>query len=158
MWIHGKPGASYIFSAKEHSFPMLAAVDGAKDAAFLLRSGSASKGADKYDVGIRGMPDDAADAAGIGKTHVGPGFPGVGGFIDSVAHYVAIANHPRLASSHPNDARVGRCNGQSADGCGGLLGQDRCPTTDAGHLLSNSDRGRTIALSGLVTLHARHIC
>src|ERR1700694_4381758 len=74
------------------------------------------------------MHDDAADSAGVLKTHVGPGFPGVGRLINSVAHYVAIANHPGLTGSRPDDTRIGRGYGQSADGRGGLLVKNWSPT------------------------------
>src|SRR6266852_3479695 len=107
---------------------MLAAVACTKDSAFLLRSSGASEYTGKYDVWIRRMHDDAADSAGLRQSHVGPGSPSVRRLINSVAHHVAIADHPGLPSSRPNDTRIGRCNGQRTDGRGGLLVKNRRPT------------------------------
>src|SRR2546422_6059603 len=111
---------------------MLAAVDRTKDSAFLLRSGDASECAGEDDVRIRRMHDDAADSTSLLQSHVGPGFPRVRRLIDSVAQHVAIADHPGLTGSRPNNTRIGRRNGQrtepmAATGCLSKTGVHRLP-------------------------------
>ncbi len=154
MRIHGESGATYIFSAKEHTFPMLAAVGRAKDTAFLLRSRGASEGAGKYDVRIRWVHDDAADAAGFWKTHVAPCFPRIRRLIDSVAHHVAITDYPGFTGSRPNDAGVGRRDGQGADGGCGLLVKDRRPSIASVRGLPNAAGSRSRVVSARISRHA----
>src|SRR5437762_1774235 len=115
MWIHGEPGAAHVFSGEEHALPMLAAIDGAKYSAFLLRTGNPAEGAGKGDVWIRGMKDDAADSPGFLQPHVGPGLASVGGLINSVAHYVAVADDPGFTGSRPDHTWIGRGNGERSD-------------------------------------------
>src|SRR5229473_4791832 len=107
---------------------MLAAVDGAKYAAFLLRTGNAAESAGKDDVWIRGMNHDAANSPGFLQPHVGPGLAGVSGFINPVAHHVAVADDPGFTGSRPDYTWIGRGNGERADGSGGLLIKDGRPT------------------------------
>src|SRR5712664_1661418 len=107
---------------------MLATVDGSKYAPFLLRTGNAAESAGKGDVWICGMNDDAADSPGFLQPHVGPGLAGVGGLINSVAHYVAVADDPGFTGSRPDHTWIGRGNSERADGSGRLLVKDRRPT------------------------------
>ena len=110
---------------------MLTAIGGAEDAAFLLRPSRAPQNTGKHDVRIRGMNDDPADAAGIRQAHVRPGLAGIGRFVDSIAHHVAVADYPGLASSRPYRARIRRCYRQRADGGDRLLVKDRHPAISA---------------------------
>ena len=81
-------------------------------------------------VGIGGMHDDAPDAARFGQTHVGPRLAGVGGFVDAVAHHVAVTNRPRFAGARPHHVGIGGRDRQRADGRGDCLsnmGSQRLP-------------------------------
>jgi hypothetical protein len=73
--IHGKTRTADVLSSKKHTFPVLATVHRAEDAAFLLRASRASKRAGKNNIGIRGMNDDSADAAGLRQPLLDQVFP-----------------------------------------------------------------------------------
>src|SRR5271168_3528450 len=106
---------------------MLTSVGGAEDTTLGLRSGRAAENAGENYIGVRRVDDDAANAAALGQAHVGPGFAGIGGFVNSVAHDVAVADHPGLARSCPDCAWIGRRYGEGADGGDRLLVEDRRP-------------------------------
>src|SRR5580698_7645358 len=110
--VHREARAANVFSSKQDALPVAAAVGGAEDAAVWLRSGGATENAGENDIGIGRVNDDAPDASALGQAHVRPGFAGVGGFINSVACDVTVANHPRLACSCPNRARIRGSNGE----------------------------------------------
>jgi len=103
MRIKRKTGAAGILVGKEHAVPMLPAIGGAINAALLLRACGATQRADEDDLRIRGIYDDAADAAGLVQTHVRPRLSGVGGLVDAVAHHINVSNRPGLACARPNN-------------------------------------------------------
>ena len=109
--IHGEAGTAGIGAGEERAGPGLAAVGGFVDAALLLRTGEASRGADIDDVGVGGVDDNAGDAAGFVEAHVGPGGAGVGRFVDAVAHHVAVADGPGFAGADPDSFGIGGGDG-----------------------------------------------
>src|SRR6516165_9848869 len=104
--IHGQSRAAGVLASEQHPRPVLAAVGRAINTTLLLRSGRASQHAREYDVRIRGVHDDAANAAGLRQAQVCPGAPGVGGLVDAVAHHVAVADDPGFARACPHGARL----------------------------------------------------
>src|SRR5579864_5705129 len=120
---------------------MLTAVCGAEDAPLWLRPSRAAENTGQDDVRIRRMNYDSADAAAVRKSCVGPRFAGIGGFVDSVAHDVAVADHPGFAGSRPNDTGIRRSHGQSADRGDGLLIKYRRPVVPSVGRFPDSSRG-----------------
>src|SRR6185312_3434753 len=100
--IHGEPGAADILAAEENPVPVLAAVGRAVDALLLLRSGRAAQYAGEDDDRVGRMNDDAADPAGLWKSHVGPRMAGIGRPVDAVTHHVTVADCPRLGRPRPH--------------------------------------------------------
>src|SRR5262249_28474544 len=114
---------------------------------------AAANRANKDDVRIRGMHDDARDAAGFLQAHVGPVLAGVDGLVDAVAHGIAFADQGILAGASPDDAGVRRRDGESADGLNGLLVKNRRPAIAAvGGLPDAAGRGARVVSAGI----ARH--
>src|SRR5215472_13367901 len=72
--VHSQTGTTGVAVGEEHALPMLAAVGGAIDAALLLRAGGAAEHANKSDVGIRGIYQDAPDTSGFVEAGVRPVF------------------------------------------------------------------------------------
>src|SRR5258708_977115 len=105
-WIEGQARAAHLLAREQHPRPMLAAVGGPEDAAFLLRPRRLPEDTGEYDVGIRGVDGNAADPSELRQSQVRPGRAGVGGLVDSVAHHVAVADDPGLAGPRPHRARL----------------------------------------------------
>src|SRR5580700_641400 len=133
---------------------MLPPVGGAEDAAVGLGSGRSAQDAGKNNVGIGRVDDDASDAAALGQTHVGPGFAGIGGFVDSIAHYVAVADHPGFAGSCPDRAWIRRRYCEGADGGNRLFVKDRCPMITAIDRFPDTSRGSSRVVSAGIAGHA----
>src|SRR6267378_4537490 len=110
----------------ENFFPVLAAVAGAKDAAFGVRAVGMAQGGDECDIGIRGMNDDFADVQGVLQTDVGPSLPGVIRTIDAVAER-DISTDTSLAGSNIEDVGIGIRDSHAADRRGALLVEERIP-------------------------------
>src|SRR6202041_2878049 len=106
--VHRQAGAAHVLRGKQYALPMLTSVDGAENASIGLRSSRAAQSAGENDVRVRRMDDDAADAAALRQAHVGPGLAGIGRLINSIAHHVAIPDHPRLARPGPDCAWIRR--------------------------------------------------
>ena len=111
-------------STKRTRSHVCSAVGGAIDAAFLLRSRRASKGAGKDDVRIRRMNENPPDASGLLESHVGPRRAGVGRLVDAVAHDVRVADRPRFTGAGPYRVGIGLRRGQRADRLHRLLVED----------------------------------
>src|SRR4030095_13942580 len=93
---------------EQHTLPVLAAVGRAENTTLLLRRGDPPNRTREDDVGIGGMDEDAADAAGLVEAGVRPGLAGVERLVDAVADHVAVANRPGFAGPGPDDAWIGR--------------------------------------------------
>ena len=72
--------------------PSLAAIAGAKNAAFGVWAVSMAEGGNVNDIGICGVNDECADVASVAEADVGPGLARIGGFVDSVAIRNVAAN------------------------------------------------------------------
>src|SRR5277367_5005930 len=152
--IHGKARASDVFSGKKHTLPMLAAVHCTEDPAFLLRASRAPQRTGKNNLGIRGMNDNPAYAAGLLQPHVGPCLSGIGGFIDSIADHIAVADDPGLAGSRPHYTWVRWCHCKCADCRGGLLVEDRRPTVASVARFPYAAGGRSRVVRARVARHS----
>ena len=75
--------------------------------------------------GFDRVDQDAADPAGLGEPQMLPRRAGVDRLVDAVAHHVAVADGPWLASAGPDDLGIGRRDGERADRLHGLLVEDR---------------------------------
>ncbi len=104
--------------------------------------------------GIRRVDDDAADAAALGQPHVGPGLAGIGRFVNSVAHHVAVADHPGFAGSCPDRAWIRRRYCEGTDGGDRLLIEDRCPMIPAVGRFPDSSGGSSRVVSAGIAGHA----
>ena len=117
LHVHRQARAAGVLVHEEHAVPVLAAVGCAEHTALLLSAGNPAGRAREHDVGIRGVHQNAADAAGLVEPHVGPRAAGVDRFVDAIADDVAVADGPRFTGAGPDDAGVGRGDGKRADGC-----------------------------------------
>ena len=106
--------------------PRLAAVGRLVDAAHLVLHPLLARGRHVHDVRIGRMDDDAAGRARIDQTHVLKR-PGVVGRLVHADARIRAAEDIRLTGAHPDDVRVGRGDGHSADGCRGLFVEHRLP-------------------------------
>ncbi len=95
--------------------PGLAAVGGAKEAAFGVGAIGMAESGDEDDVGIGGMDDDFADGAGIFEAYVFPGFAGIDRFVDAVA-LGEIATDAGFAGANVDGVGIGGGDGEGADG------------------------------------------
>ena len=100
--------------AVEHVFPGLAAVSRSEDATFLIRAGRMPEGGDVHHIGIGRMDANFRDRLAVSQADVGPGFSGVGRFVDAVA-LRDVAAQLAFARAYVNDVRVGRRHRDSAD-------------------------------------------
>ena len=82
----------------EHLLPGGAAVQGAEDAAVLVRPEDVSERRRVGDIRIGRMDRDGADLAGVPQADVLPGLAGVGGAVDPVAHGDVAARAGRPGS------------------------------------------------------------
>ena len=94
------------------------------------RSGWGRRGgratATKSAIGIVRVDDDLRDLLAIAQSEVPPGLAGVGGFVDAVAHG-EIGALKAFAAADVDDVRIGRGDGDGADGAGGLAVEDGMP-------------------------------
>ena len=152
--VHAQARTARVLIGKQHALPVRAAIRGAKNAALLLWPGSAAHRAREDDVRIRGMHDDPADAAGFVQPHVRPRLAGVGGFIDAVAHHIAVADDPGLAGPRPNDVGIGGRHRKSSDCLHRLAIEDRTPIVAAIAGFPDAARRRARVVSGGIAGHA----
>src|SRR5882762_3838348 len=128
--IENEVNAAGVVVEIENFFPVLAAVAGAKDAAFGVRAVGMAQGGDECDIRIRGMNDDFADVPGVLQTDVGPSLPGVIRTIDAVAER-DISTDTSLAGSGIEDVGIGIRDSHAADRRGALLVEERIPRAAA---------------------------
>src|SRR5437899_11490010 len=77
------------------------------------------------------MNDDSCDSAAMLETHVGPSLACVDGLIDTVSHYVDVANRPSLSCAGPDATGIGGRHCNRADGGCRLFIEDRFPYVSA---------------------------
>src|ERR1700688_1592041 len=152
--IHGKARAPDVLPRKKHTFPMLAAVEGPEHAAFLLRSSRAAKRASENDFGIRRADDNSADPASLLQPHIRPRLTRIGGLIDSISYYVAVADHPSLAGSSPHNTGIGRRDGKRPDCRNRLLIENRRPAVAAVGRFPNPPGGSSGVVGARISRHS----
>ncbi len=154
--VHAEAGAAGIGVDEQRAGPGLAAVGGLENTALLLRAGEAAGGAHVDDIGIGGVHDDAADAAGFVEAHMGPGLAGVGRLVDAVAHHVAIADGPGFAGPGPDDVVIRARERERADGLHGLGIEYRDEAAAAIGRLPDAARRRAGIVNGGVAGDRHH--
>src|SRR5438045_7186557 len=150
MGIHREAGAAHVVGNKEHALPMVAAIAGAVNTFVLLGTSGSPQNTGEDDIGIRRIDNNATDAAAFGQAHVRPRLACVGGFINSISHDVAVADHPGFAGPRPYRAGIGRRDGERADCCGGLLVEYWRPAVTAVDGFPNAARGRACVVRARV--------
>src|SRR5262249_41953735 len=113
--VHRQTRAAGFLVDEQHLLPMLAAVGRAEDTFLSLRSRQPSGRADEDDVRVGRVDEHAGVAAGFVEAGVRPRASGVDRFVAAVADDVRVPNRPRLTRARPDDVRIGRCDGESAD-------------------------------------------
>src|SRR5439155_15723108 len=124
--IHRDLRAAGVLVHEERALPRRAAVGRPDYAALRLRAVRGAQRECEDDLRVRGIDDDAPDAARLLETHAGPGLARVRRLVDAVANRDMTAN-PRLARARPNDVRIGRRDGKRADGLHRLVVEDLLP-------------------------------
>ena len=76
--------------------------------------------------GIARVDGDLRDLLAVAQAEMRPGLAGVGGFVDAVADR-EIGTLQSLAAADVDDVRIGRRDGDRADGSGRLIVEDRIP-------------------------------
>src|SRR5208282_4878548 len=130
----------------------------AEDAAFLLWASRASKRASENNIGVRGVNDNSAYAASFLQAHIRPGLPGVGGFINSVADHIAIADNPSLSGSRPDYACVSWRYGKCANSRGRLLVENWCPSIAAVGRFPYATGSCSSIVGARISRHTSHGC
>src|SRR5207244_5424327 len=78
-------------------------------------------------VGIAGVHQDGGNLLGIAESEAAPGLAAIGGLVHAVADGEVWPLQP-LAAADVGGVGVGRRDGESADGAGGLIVEDGFPT------------------------------
>ena len=94
---------------------------------------------DKNPVRIFRIHEDRGDLLGIAQAEMLPGFAAVAGFVDSIANR-EIRAPQSFAAAYVNDFGIGRRDGKSADGAGGLIIKNRTPRLSVSRLSSTRHR------------------
>ena len=76
------------------------------------------------DIRIVGVDQDPGDGEGLFQSHMGPGFTSVGGFPYSATR-IGRTKDVGFSGANPYDVRVGRRDGQVANGGGALVFENR---------------------------------
>ena len=80
----------------------------------------------KEAVRVTGIDDQRGNLLAVAQTKVRPGFAGVGGLVNSVAHG-EIRPLQTLAARHVDDVRIGRSDRDGANRLRRLIVKDRIP-------------------------------
>ena len=144
-------GGADVFVLIENFLKGFAAVGGTENAAFGVGAVGMALGGDENTVGIFGIDEDRGDLLGVAEIfEMRPRFSGVGGFVDAVARG-KIGALQSFAAADVNDVGVGRRNGESTDGAGGLIVEDGIPgVAEVGGLPDAAVDGRHVENVGLV--------
>ena len=79
-------------------------------------------------VGVARIDGDLRDLLAVAQAEVGPGFAGVGGFVEAIAGG-EIGALEAFAAAGVDDVGIGGGDGERADGSGGLVVEDGVPGT-----------------------------
>ena len=124
--IEGEIGGTGVFVLIKNFLKSLAAVGGAEDAALGVWTIRMAFGGDENAVGIFRIDENRGDLLRVAETEMRPGFSRVGGFVNAIAGG-KIGALQTFAAADVNDIGIGRCDGQRADGAGGLVVENRIP-------------------------------
>ena len=131
--IHGEVGgAAGRVLALQHQRPVLAAVDGAVDAAVGRAGPAVTLRGHVDDVRILRVHDDGGDLPRVVEAEVCPGAALIGGPVDAVAERRRLAAHRMLAHTGVDHVRIARRHGERADGAVAQLAVGDVAPADAG--------------------------
>ncbi len=120
-----------LLADEEHLLPGCSAVLALEDAALHVLTEGVTERGDPDHIRVRGVDADLADVAGVPEANVGPGTTGVGAPVDPVAVGDVDADRG-LARAGVEHVRVGRGDGERADGRRGEEAVGDAPPVDAG--------------------------
>ena len=128
--IHRDVGTAGVPIHEQHAIPGFPPIQGAVDAAFVLRAVGVAEGAGVHHAQVRRVNQHTRDAAGIVEAHVGPGLSRVGGTVDPVADRDVAANE-RFPGAGPHDVGIRGRHRERPDGGDRLFVEDRLPVNAA---------------------------
>src|SRR5205807_6767642 len=120
-------GAADVFVAIENFGESLATISRTKNAALLVGTIGMAGDGNQNLAGIARIDGDLRDLLAVAQAEMRPGAPGVGGFIDSVAHR-KIGPVQAFAAADINDVGIGGRYRYRADRTSGLIVKDRIPS------------------------------
>src|SRR5579863_3774717 len=98
-------GAARIFVLGNHFLPILSAVGGAIDAAFLAGAVRMTEDGGQNFVGIPRIHGERGNLLAVGEAEMSPRFAGVGGLVNAVAHG-KIRTMQSLTAGNVNDVGI----------------------------------------------------
>ena len=128
--VEGDVDGPGVFVLIKYFLPGLAAIHGAKYATFLVRAKRMAERCDVRDIRVFRMDEHASDGTGVLEADIFPGFASVDRFVDAVA-MGNISADTGLSSAHVNHIRIGRRDGDTANGRGLLVVKDGLPSHGA---------------------------
>ncbi len=126
LGIEGELGAARVLVDVEDALERPAAVEGAVDAAFLVRAVGMAEDGGEEAVGAARIDDDLRDLLAVPEAEVGPGPAGVGRFVDAVADR-EVGPLEALTARDVDDVRVRGRDGDGPDRARRLVVEDGAP-------------------------------
>src|SRR6185437_7697455 len=123
----GVGSAGGFVAAGENFLPVLATVGGAIDAALRVGAVGVSGHGGKNLVRIFGIHGEFGNLLAVTQAEMRPGFAGVSGFVDAIAHG-EIRAVQSFAAADIDDIGIRRRDGDRTDGTGGLVVKDGLPS------------------------------
>src|SRR5229473_4217189 len=126
--IESEIGGAGVFVLVENFLESLSPVGGAENAALGVGAVRMALGGDENAVGIFRVDEDRGDLLRVVEVlQMRPGFSSVGRFVDTIAGR-EIGALQSFAAADIDDVRIGRSNGESADGAARLVVENRIPS------------------------------
>src|ERR1700693_5714149 len=141
MGIEGDINSPSILVFIKHFLPSLAAVGGAEDTAFRIRTERMAQRRHVYDLGIPGVDNQLSDGARIPQGDVLPRLATIQRFVDPIAMR-NVATNACLSRADINDARLRRRHSQAANAPDSFFIKKRGPRHGAVGRLPYSAAGR----------------
>ncbi len=133
----------------ENLVPGLAAISGAENASFRVRTKGMTERRDKNDIGIARVHDHFANRARILEANVLPGFSRVHRLPDAVT-LADVAANASFAGPHINDVWIGTATAMTADRRRSILVKNRGPGVRAVGGFPDAATGRAEIVGGRV--------
>src|SRR6185437_9069610 len=124
--IEGEIDSAGVLILIQNFRPALTTVGRAKDSALGVGAVRVAEHGGEYAVGIVRINDYGCDLLAVAESEVAPGLAGIRGFVDAIAGG-EVGAAQALAGTDVDDVRIGRCEGECADGAGRLGVEDRIP-------------------------------